>query len=77
MDHLHANPNLPPEFADSIHVHPDAPRLSLPGRDHGLGHTQGAVLARVEHEGCRILPGSAGGSPDTLRPAGAAREAAE
>ena len=38
------------------HLHPDAARLPLPGRDHGQGNTQGAGLAAIEYYGRGLLP---------------------
>ena len=43
------------------HLHPDAARLPLPRRDHGLGEPQGPGLAAVEHDGGRLLRRGAGG----------------
>ena len=50
-------------------LHPDAARLPLPRRDHGLGEPQGPGLAAVEHDGCRVLRCGAGGGHRPLRQA--------
>ena len=36
-------------MGERYNVHPDAPGVSLPGRDHRLGDATGVVLAAVEH----------------------------
>ena len=43
-------PTSPPPSRGQA-LHPDAARLPVPGRDHGLGEPQGARLAAVEHDG--------------------------
>ena len=43
------------------HVHPGDDRLSVPGRDHGLGQPTCAVVAAVEHDGQQLLRRGAGG----------------
>lgn len=50
-----------PRLVCRYNLNPDAARLSLSGRDHGLGHAQGSVLAVVEHDGYRVLHRGAGG----------------
>lgn len=50
--------------------YPDAAWLSIAGGDHGLGDSQGADLAVVEHHGCRFLCRSPGEGADALRQAG-------
>ena len=37
------------------YLHPRQERLSVSGGDHGLGDTQGTVLAAVEHAGRQLL----------------------
>ena len=49
------------------HLHPDAPRLPVPGGHHGLGEPQGALLAIVEHHGRRGLQRRAGRGARALR----------
>src|SRR5690606_22283211 len=44
-----------PSLVRRHHLHPDAARLPLSGRDHGLGEPQGPGLAPVEHDGYRVL----------------------
>ena len=48
-------------------LHPDAARLPLPRRHHGLSEPQGAGLAAVEHDGGRLLRRGAGGGDSPLR----------
>ena len=43
------------------HLHPDAARLPLSGRHHGLGDEEGSGVAVVEHDGRRLLYRGAGG----------------
>ncbi len=50
-------------------VHPDAQRLPLPGRDHGLVQPKGSGMEAIEHDGCRLLRYSAGGGDRPLRQA--------
>lgn len=50
-------------------LHPDASRLPIPGGDHGLGNAQGARLATIEHDGCRVLRRGAGGGLGSVRQA--------
>ena len=52
------------------HLHPGAARLSVPGRDHGLGDTPCPVLAAVEHHGCRVLRRGSEGGAGPIRQAG-------
>ena len=49
-DHRPAEPSL----VCRRHVHPDAPRLFVLGRHHGLVQPQGSGVAAVEHDGCRL-----------------------
>lgn len=51
-----------------IHLH--AWGLPLPRGDHGLGGPQGAGLAPVEHNGCRLLRRGAGRDTGPVRQAG-------
>jgi transporter family-2 protein len=51
-------------------LHSDASPLSLPRCGDGLGHSQRAVLAGVEHHGGGVLPRSAGIGPGAPRTAG-------
>ena len=44
-----------PGLVQRHHLYSHATWLPLPGRDHGLGDPQGAVLAGVQHNGCRVL----------------------
>jgi len=37
------------------HLHPGQPGISLPRCHHGLGNAQGAELAGVEYDACRLL----------------------
>ncbi len=64
-----------PRLVRRHYLHPDAARVPLSGRDHGLGHAQGSVLAVVEQfamsrhrseamaDGHRVLHRGAGGCP--------------
>ena len=49
---------------------PDAPRVSVSRRGHGLVDAQGAVLACVEHDGCGVLHRGVGGRAGPSWPAG-------
>src|SRR5258705_7802124 len=44
---------------DMFNVHPDAPGVSVPGRDHRLGDATGVVLAAVQHAHGGVLRRSA------------------
>ena len=59
-----------PRLVRRHHLYPGAPRLPLPGGDHGLGEPPRAGLAAVEHAGRGLLHGRAGGGPGGLRHAG-------
>src|SRR3546814_6299971 len=50
-------------------VHPDAKGFPVSDGRDGLGEPQGSGLAIVEHHGCRLLRGGAGGSAGALRQA--------
>ena len=62
-DHRSAEPDL----VRRRDLHPDASRLPVPGRDHGLVQPQGSGVAAVEHDGCRVLCDGAGGGHRPLR----------
>ena len=47
-DHRPAEPGL----VRRRDLHPDAQRLPIPGRDHGLVQPQGSGMAVIEHDGC-------------------------
>src|SRR5271170_2958420 len=47
-DHRPAEPGL----VRRRDLHPDAPRLPVPGRHHGLVQPQGSGVAAVEYDGC-------------------------
>ena len=47
-DHRSAEPGL----VRRRDLHPDAPRLPIPGRDHGLVQPQGSGMEAIEHDGC-------------------------
>ena len=44
-----------PGLGDGHHLHSHGARVHLPGRGYGLVHPPGAVLARVDHAGGRLL----------------------
>ncbi|EDP61465.1 Transposase and inactivated derivative [alpha proteobacterium BAL199] len=52
------------------HLHPDAPRLPVPGGHHGLGDAQRPGMAAVEHDGCRVLHPGPGRRVAPVRRAG-------
>src|SRR3990167_7351983 len=51
----HDDREAEPGLARRRHLHPDAARLPLPRRHHGLGKPQGPRLAAVEHHGGGLL----------------------
>ena len=62
-DHRSAEPGL----VRRRDLHPDAQRLPVPGRDHGLVQPQGSGVEAIEHDGCRLLRHGAGGGHRPLR----------